>query len=56
MTVIGSRDLGRTRATTIFGGLDASQRQGARELGLELTPLELQDLFVHLTTGKDGRG
>jgi ABC-2 type transport system ATP-binding protein len=55
MTVIGTRDLGRTRATTIFGGLDASQRREARELGLELTPLELQDLFVHLTTGTEAR-
>jgi ABC-2 type transport system ATP-binding protein len=55
MSVIGTRDLGRTRSTTIFGGLNASQRIEARELGLELTPLELQDLFVHLTTGKEVR-
>lgn len=54
MTVIGSRDLGRTRATTVFGGMSAAQRLAAREQGLELDPLELQDLFVHLTRGKDG--
>ena len=55
MIVIGTRDLGRTRSTTIFGGLSASQRIEARELGLEFTPLELQDLFVHLTTQKEVR-
>lgn len=55
LTVIGARDLGRTRSTTVFGSLTADQRQQARADGLELTPLELQDLFVHLTTGKDER-
>jgi ABC-2 type transport system ATP-binding protein len=55
MTVIGSRDLGRLRSTTIFGGLDASQRQAARDLGLDIAPLELQDLFVHLTSGQEVR-
>lgn len=52
LTVIGSRDLGRIRSTTIFGELDATQRRIAREEGLDLSPLELQDLFVHLTANQ----
>lgn len=55
MTVIGAREMGRTRSTTVFGSMTTGQRQEARELGLDLTPLELQDLFVHLTSDKEAR-
>lgn len=49
LPVIGTRDLGQTRSTMVFGRLNAEHRQQARSAGLELSPIELQDLFVHLT-------
>lgn len=55
LQLIGSRDLGPTRAVTVFGGLDAEKRRQARAAGLDLTPLPLQDLFVHLTAPTSNR-
>lgn len=52
MTVIGSRELGRTRSAMVFGELTDDQRRAARQAGLELDPIDLQDVFVHLTTPK----
>jgi ABC-2 type transport system ATP-binding protein len=48
-TVLNEQRLGGTRATTIYGRLDADDRDRARVAGLELGPVGLQDLFVHLT-------
>lgn len=48
-TVLGSQQLGGTRSTTILGPLDDTDRAAARTAGLELGPVGLQDLFVHLT-------
>ncbi|MDG4764250.1 ABC transporter ATP-binding protein [Solwaraspora sp. WMMD406] len=48
-TVLGSQQLGGTRSTTIFGTVDDGDRAAARTTGLELGPIGLQDLFVHLT-------
>ncbi|MFV2018042.1 ATP-binding cassette domain-containing protein [Micromonospora sp. LOL_023] len=48
-TVLGSQQLGGTRSTTILGPLDDTDRAAARTTGLELGPVGLQDLFVHLT-------
>lgn len=52
-TVIGVRQLGRTKSAMIYGRLDEEKRAEARAAGLDLEPLALQDLFVHLT---DPRG
>lgn len=52
MTVIGSRELGRTRSAMVFGDLTSGQRRAARQAGLDLDPIDLQDLFVHLTAPK----
>ena len=52
-TVLDRRHLGRTTQATVHGGLDAAAERRARELDLELGPVPLQDLFVHLTA--DGR-
>ena len=52
LTVIGMRQLGRTRSVMVYGALDAARRQEARAAGLEIEPLALQDLFIHLTTPK----
>jgi ABC-2 type transport system ATP-binding protein len=48
-TVLGDQRLGGTRSTTIYGQLTDEERARAREAGLDLGPLGLQDLFVHLT-------
>lgn len=48
-TVIGRQDLGRTTQVTLYGRLDRADVAEAERLGLELAPVDLQDLFVHLT-------
>ncbi|GAA4456354.1 ATP-binding cassette domain-containing protein [Phytohabitans houttuyneae] len=48
-TVLGDQRLGGTRSTTIYGQLSDEERASARAAGLELGPVGLQDLFVHLT-------
>ncbi|GAA4423344.1 ABC transporter ATP-binding protein [Georgenia halophila] len=55
VTVLSERSLGATRQVTIIGeqdrlGPDVTGR--VRDAGLELGPVELQDLFVHLTERK----
>ena len=47
--VIGRQALGGLASVTIDGRLDAAARQQAAELGLELAPVSLQQLIVHLT-------
>ncbi|PRX98719.1 ATP-binding cassette domain-containing protein [Allonocardiopsis opalescens] len=49
VTVLGRRDLGRTRAAALYGTLTPERRRQAREAGLDIGPMPLQDLFVHLT-------
>jgi ABC-2 type transport system ATP-binding protein len=53
-TVLGERQLGSTKSTMVYGGLDERQRQEARSAGLDLGPIALQDLFVHLTEPSRG--
>jgi ABC-2 type transport system ATP-binding protein len=47
-TVLGVRQLGPTKCTTIYGAIDEALRERARAAGLDLGPVGLQDLFVHL--------
>ena len=47
--VLGRQQLGRTVEITIDGRLTAADRSAAGDLGLELGPVDLQSLFVHLT-------
>ncbi|NLT54943.1 MAG: ABC transporter ATP-binding protein [Actinomycetales bacterium] len=49
MTTLGERRLGRTVEVTVFGDLDDADRVRAGQAGLDLTPMALQDLFIHLT-------
>ncbi|MFS8100668.1 ABC transporter ATP-binding protein [Lentzea alba] len=49
LTVLSTKSLGRVKAAMVYGALDDSQLIRARQLGLELGPIALQDLFVHLT-------
>lgn len=52
--VIGNRQLGRTKSAMIFGQLTPDDRENAQTDGLELDAIELQDLFVYLTTSQGG--
>ncbi|MFD6054355.1 ABC transporter ATP-binding protein [Agromyces sp. NPDC060279] len=47
--VIGREGLGGLASVTIDGRLDREERIRAAELGLELAPVSLQQLIVHLT-------
>lgn len=47
--VIGHESLGGLASVTIDGRLDRDERIRAAELGLELAPVSLQQLIVHLT-------
>ena len=49
LRVLGEKRLGRTKSAMVYGELDEDRRAEARAAGLDLGPLALQDLFVHLT-------
>jgi ABC-2 type transport system ATP-binding protein len=53
--VIGRQSLGGLASVTIDGKLDQASRQRAAALGLELAPVSLQQLIIHLT-GDDAAG
>jgi ABC-2 type transport system ATP-binding protein len=53
-TVLRERQLGRTKSAMVYGGLDERMRRQARDAGLDLGPVALQDLFVHLTQPSGG--
>lgn len=48
-TVLGEQRLGPTKSVAVYGGFDDALRHQARAAGVELGPISLQDLFVHLT-------
>jgi len=52
LTRLGERRLGRTKAVTAYGTLDADHRRQAGADGLDVDPVALQDLFIHLTEPK----
>ncbi|OLB74004.1 MAG: ABC transporter [Actinobacteria bacterium 13_2_20CM_2_71_6] len=54
LTVLGEQWLGTTKSATVTGPLDEPWRREARAAGLELGPVALQDLFVHLTKDREG--
>jgi ABC-2 type transport system ATP-binding protein len=54
MEVLSTKQLGGTSQATVYGALSDERRRAAVESGLELGPVPLQDLFVHLTDGKRG--
>ncbi len=51
LTVLGEQRLGGTKSVTVYGTLEPEQVRAAKLAGLELGPVSLQDLFVHLTSG-----
>ena len=54
MTVLERRELGPTASAVVYGEFDDHLRRKAVEAGLEVGPLPLQDLFVHLTSSQEG--
>jgi ABC-2 type transport system ATP-binding protein len=53
LTVLSEQRLGGTKSTTVYGELDEPAAARVRAAGLELGPVALQDLFVHLTRPGD---
>lgn len=49
LTVVARQELGRTSQVTVFGDLPPDVTAQARALDVEVGPVALQDLFVHLT-------
>jgi len=49
MVVLSERRLGPTKSVTVMGSLGPEWRLAAQGLDLEIGPVGLQDLFVHLT-------
>lgn len=51
--VLATQSLGGTRADTVYGRLDASEVARAETVGLTVGPVDLQDLFIHLTSAAE---
>ncbi|HET6297871.1 MAG TPA: ABC transporter ATP-binding protein [Kribbella sp.] len=49
LTVLAEQRLGGTKSSTVLGDLDEPLLAKARSAGLEIGPVGLQELFVHLT-------
>lgn len=49
-TQIGGEQFGALASAVLLGNTDAGERRQAAALGLELTPVSLQQLLVHLTS------
>lgn len=47
--VIGRRELGPTLQVTLFGGFERQDEASARDAGIDVGAVPLQDLFIHLT-------
>jgi ABC-2 type transport system ATP-binding protein len=54
--VLGRQRLGGTEQATVLATLDAGEADRARAAGLDLGPVPLQDLFVHLTADGHATG
>jgi ABC-2 type transport system ATP-binding protein len=53
LTVLSEQRLGPTKSVTVLGPLGPERRRAAQGLDLELGPVGLQDLFVHLTKPRE---
>lgn len=54
LDVIGERQLGPTKSVMLYGALPEDDRRAVRAAGLDLEPLQLQELFIYLTEPKRG--
>ena len=55
LAVLAEQRLGGTKSTTVLGDLDDNLLAKARSAGLEIGPVGLQELFVHLTGSKSAK-
>lgn len=55
LTVLNEQRLGGTKSITVYGELPDGFERIARAAGLELGPVALQDLFIHLTADGEER-
>jgi ABC-2 type transport system ATP-binding protein len=53
LTILSERTLGPTKSATVYGVLGPARETAAKALGVELGPIGLQDLFVHLTANPE---
>ena len=49
MKKLNEQQLGNTKSIMVFEHLSDEQRQDAESQGLDVGPISLQDLFIHLT-------
>ena len=49
LPVLAVKRLGRTKSVTVYGTIDGDRRAEALDAGLEVGPVAIQDLFIHLT-------
>ncbi|SDZ61620.1 ABC-2 type transport system ATP-binding protein [Evansella caseinilytica] len=49
MKQLNTKQLGGTKSVMVYGGITEAQRKAAAHLGLEVGPVSLQELFIHLT-------
>ncbi|TDO49038.1 ABC-2 type transport system ATP-binding protein [Kribbella sp. VKM Ac-2527] len=56
LAVLAEQRLGGTKSSTVLGDLDETLVRQARSAGLEIGPVGLQDLFVHLTATNSKEG
>lgn len=47
--VLNEEHLGNTKSITLYGSLNETDKATAKELGLDIGPVSLQDLFIQLT-------
>lgn len=53
MKQLNAQQLGNTKSVMVFGVLSDHDRKVAQQKGLEVGPISLQDLFIHLTERDD---
>lgn len=46
---LSEQTLGRTKSVMIYGNLTEEEKEKARSIGLDIGPVNLQDLFIYLT-------
>lgn len=49
MEQLNQKSLGNTRSLMLYGHISEKEQQSAKTLGIEIGPVSLQDLFIHLT-------
>lgn len=49
LKILNEQKLGGTKSVMVYGAISEEEQQKAQQLGLEIGPVSLQDLFIHLT-------